>query len=135
MGERTFKIPTSRITDFTKTIEKLSKRMVKLAGHPVTFEIVGEELFENAYAVTHMTVVKIHGADTPAVIDGWHFVAAMDKVDMPDGKSEVLVRTADTRPEVLERCINSRGQCEHCNKARKRNQWFLLERIETNAGI
>lgn len=140
-----YSIPECNLSGLTERIEKLNRRAKRIGVSPVvmvssflevrTKVCVGDE----SYWLNDASLLKTHGHVTESKMawhtvtltgespkyDGWSFVAALEPLTTDDGATENIIRTVPGQKCPTE--FSDRiGQCDHCNKSRRRNATFVV---------
>lgn len=138
---RTFAIPLSAWGAFTAKLAKLNKRAAKLGCEPITFTIVSEapierifgygvdggEIVEKIVKIPGRTIV-LHGSAPK--LGGFEFLARIEYLS--DGASMLFHSVPGTEGRVDPRFRSlTSATCEHCNKARRRTDAFVVRHVET----
>jgi hypothetical protein len=136
---QTYKIPSENLPGLQEHIEKLNKKVEKLAkkGHPVTPLVlvvdpkaIVEEKVHTFPNGEQRTVERIYFTVTltgvPVKVDGWQFIATLQH---EDGGTIVRAVPGMTTEGELAPFRNVGNVCNHCGFDRKRNDTFVVRKV------
>lgn len=128
-------IPLDCWADFVKEFRKLNKRAAKLGSDPITYTIVHDRVGatrshyfkteDGEYSKDVKVEARVIILTGPAPkVEGWQFIARVEY--LVDGST--LFHTVPGHDIKIDERFRSlgRGVCEHCNKARIRNDTFIV---------
>lgn len=126
-----FLIPSDRLADLEKAVEKLANRIAKgktAADYPPTIEGTREHFIPRADGkgvdLYHWVTLRYQ---TPAQ-DGWHLVAVYDWENTPDGNTVCYTSPVPGQMVLSEYREVESGRCDHCNISRARKKAMLITR-------
>ena len=135
-----FSIPVASWADFVAKIAKLNKKAKRLGCEPVTWNVLEEKEVERSFdyktdegwrSKTYKVMAKVIELIGKAPrVEGFDFIARIEYLS--DSKSKLFhcVPGADTKVDERFRDLDA-GTCEHCKKARRRSDTFVVREVAT----
>lgn len=124
-----YKINENFMADLEKKLARIQKKCEK-HGCAFSFTEIGEE-FETVKdeetgkeITTRFVLVDVEGT---AIINGWEFVASIDKTE----NGNIIDKAPSCDVEVPREYWTSSLYCEHCNQKRARRHVYLVRNTET----
>ena len=132
-----FAIPSHRMDDLRKKVERFERKAAKLGLPAVSLEITGEKLVEETGKwgektgrIFVYTLVELHG-EAP-VVEGHTFVA---RVEHTEAGNIVSKAPGAHEVEIPVEFRDGAPTCDHCKTFRRRNDTFILRVDESGKFI
>lgn len=136
IAAETFNIPTFNMVELDARLAKINKRADKIGAPHISYKIVKQfsqtfrardrseirydHLNENNLPVVDYNVIELIGQGPK--IENFTFVGTLDHNTIPNS---VIVKTVPSE-SIPEEYFHSDGNCDHCNRIRRRNETFVL---------
>lgn len=126
-----YDIPEWNVEKLVAIVDKLNKRAAKLGVPPVRIDEVGKKQVKDSSKhypglkpeeIPTITVYQLKIEGEPPKLAGWTFLATLDHNTMP---GQVVVNTVPGQ-SIPREFFTAQPVCDHCNKARRRNETFVL---------
>ena len=128
-----YRIPVANIPTLMAKIETLSRKSVKISGHPIVLtlgDIVRVQTGRDVNRQPTFTVYQYVECVAPIVrIDGWQFCATLDHLST----GNVIRAVPNLNCEIPESYRNAGPVCDHCGINRRRNDTFLIRNESSGA--
>lgn len=115
----TFHIPAENMPSLEARLAKLNKKADKINCPPVRMNVIHS--FFKQYNSEYHEYVEVEVTGQAPIINGWHLVGQLTHED-----GVVLLRTLPNETIPTQYHNADPGNCDHCNKFRRRNNTFVV---------